>query len=644
MRLKSWIAAALGWLALALPATAEPAAPPQAHPLDAADLEVWLDGMLPYALETGDIAGAVVVVVKDGQVLFEKGYGYADVAAKKPVDPKKTLFRPGSISKLFTWTAVMQQVEQGKIDLDADVQQYLDFQLPKRADGPITMRWLMTHTAGFEQPLRNLFTQPDTVPLDRYLKDNIPARIFQAGKVPAYSNYGTALAGYIVERVSGERFDLYAQRHIFAPLGMTSATFGPLPASLQADMAKGYDRASGKPGLYEIAGPYPAGSMAVTGDDLARFMIAHLQDGTYNGAQILKPETAVKMHSTPLVFLPPLNHMELGFYDSNRNGHRIIAHAGDTPQFHSDMRLYLDDGVGFLISMNSSGSDYVHYFMRNFLTEAFADRYFPGDVIEPWLDAATAKQHAKLIAGRYDASRGSQSSFISIGSLFGSVTVVARPDGTISTEELAQLNGQPKVWREVRPFVWRNVDGKDHLAARVENGKVTMWSGDDVSPAVVFIPQPSWRSNTGLWFNAVLAALAALSLTAIAWPVAAGARRRYGRSFPLAGSSAVAFRLVRVCAIGTVATAISWFLFMGVLSTDSFPVTARSDWAIWSLRVAGWLFFGGGALVALWNAWLVWTAKRGWFAKLWSPVLAASCLLLLVTAWAFHLLDLNVNY
>src|SRR5580704_9391043 len=91
------------------------------HALTAADVNAWLDGFLPNALNAGDLAGAVVVVVKDGQVLFEKGYGYSDYAKRTPVDPKSTLFRWGSTSKLFTWTAVMQLVEQGKIDLDADV-------------------------------------------------------------------------------------------------------------------------------------------------------------------------------------------------------------------------------------------------------------------------------------------------------------------------------------------------------------------------------------------------------------------------------------------------------------------------------------------------------------------------------------------
>jgi CubicO group peptidase (beta-lactamase class C family) len=126
------------------------AAESPAHELTQQDADAWLDGFLPSAIKQADIAGAVVVIVKDGQVLTQRGYGYADVATRRRVDPADTLFRIGSISKLFTWTAVMQLVEQGKIDLDADVNRYLDFMVPPLAGQPITMRNLMTHTAGFE--------------------------------------------------------------------------------------------------------------------------------------------------------------------------------------------------------------------------------------------------------------------------------------------------------------------------------------------------------------------------------------------------------------------------------------------------------------------------------------------------------------
>ena len=221
---------------------------------------------MPYAIERGDVAGAVVAVVKNGEVIFAKGYGFADVKNHKPVDAERTMFRPGSISKLFTWTAVMQLVEQGKLDLDHDVNDYLDFKIPARSDGPITLRNIMTHTPGFEEQIKALIVSDpkQLVPLQVYAREKTPVRIFKAGSTPAYSNYATALAGYIVERVSGQSFDDYLDAHLFKPLEMSHATFRqPLPAAFEADMSKGYALGSQPPKPYEIVIAAPAGSLAI---------------------------------------------------------------------------------------------------------------------------------------------------------------------------------------------------------------------------------------------------------------------------------------------------------------------------------------------------------------------------------------------
>src|SRR5262245_8704319 len=206
----------------ALETSAASAQAPAAAALTQSNVEAWLDGFVPFALANGDVAGAVVVVVKDGQILAQKGYGYADVAAHKPVDPETTLFRTGSVSKLTTWTSVMQLVEQGKLDLDADVNGYLDFKIPPREGKPITLRNIMTHTPGFEERIKSLIIPEGQQfdPLDIYLKAWVPTRIFAPGTTPAYSNYATAVAGYIVARVSGQSYDDYVDQHILAPLGM----------------------------------------------------------------------------------------------------------------------------------------------------------------------------------------------------------------------------------------------------------------------------------------------------------------------------------------------------------------------------------------------------------------------------------------
>src|SRR5580700_5287248 len=285
-----------------------------AHELSAEDANAWLEGYLPYALKTGDIAGAVVAIVKDGAVLTERGYGFSDVEKRAAVDPKLTLFRPGSVSKLLTWTAVMQQVEQGKIDLDADINRYLDFKIPARDGKPVTMRELMQHVAGFEEQAKGIMTDdPKSPGFEALLKQWVPERVFAPGTTPAYSNWGASLAGYIVQRVSGEKFDDYLDKHIFAPLDMKHSSFRqPLPADLVPLMSKGYTEASEEPHVFEIVGPAPAGSLSSPGEDMAHFMIAHLQNGEYNGNRILRADTAEMMHNSPLTFLPPLNRMELG--------------------------------------------------------------------------------------------------------------------------------------------------------------------------------------------------------------------------------------------------------------------------------------------------------------------------------------------
>jgi CubicO group peptidase (beta-lactamase class C family) len=171
------------------PVAAAVPASPSAPAMTADDLSAYLDGLIPMQLKRENIAGATVIVVKDGKVLVEKGYGFANVEKRTPVTPQ-TLFRPGSISKLFTWTAVMQQVEQGKIDLDRDINDYLDFKIPATYPKPITMRNLMTHTPGFEEAIKDLIVTKGSKPVSigEFLKTHMPQRVYPPGTTPAYSN------------------------------------------------------------------------------------------------------------------------------------------------------------------------------------------------------------------------------------------------------------------------------------------------------------------------------------------------------------------------------------------------------------------------------------------------------------------------
>ena len=611
------------------------------------DLEAWLDGYIPPALERGDVAGAIVVVVKDGRVLLQKGYGYADVEARRAFDPEHTLFRPGSVSKLVTWTAVMQQVEQGRIDLDRDVNTYLDFTIPPHAGRPVTMRNLMTHTGGFEQSFKDLLlTDPaKVVPLGQFLKGHIPSRIFAPGEVPAYSNFGAALAGYIVQRVSGQAFDEYVERQIFEPLGIRHASFRqPLPAEMQSRLAKGYQLASGPPSPYEIF-PGPAGNAVFTGADMARFMIAHLQDGEFEGRRILRAETARLMHDSPLTIVSPaVNRMLLGFDQLNRNGRRVIGHEGDTRVFHSILRLLPDENVGIFVSVNSAGRDEAGRAIRLDVSDAFIDRYFPRQTPQSALvPEDVARVHAALLVGQYDSSQREQSMSSSLLNLVLQAELTTDAAGHILASPIVGNNGQPKRYEEIAPYVWGEVGGESRLAAKVVDGRVVLWAADHDSPHQVYLPTPLWRS--AVWLLPLLVASIAIILAmGVAWPIDALVRWRHEVRLSPDDRAARIYRWARPLALAAGLVMVAWLATVGVMAVKFFINSSLDPWIV-TLHVLSAAVFPLAALATAWHAWVVWRTRigiRSAWAKAWSLALATACLALLWVAVVFHLIGTSL--
>lgn len=584
------------------PAQSQPASAQAAAELTPADVGAFLDGVMPAQLERGDIAGAVVAVVKDGKVIFAKGYGYADVEARKPVSPDNTLFRPGSISKLFTWTAVMQLVEQGKLDLDRDVNDYLDFKVPATYPQPITLRNIMTHTSGFAETAKDLFVKDagSMKPLNVYLEEHMPNRIFPPGTTPAYSNYATSMAGYIVQRVSGRPFDEYIAANILQPLGMSHTTFDqPLPAPLQPLMSSGYGLASRKAKPFEVVQAWPAGSVSTSAMDMTHFIIAHLQNGEYNGVRILRPETAQLMHARTFASNPAMNAMALGFYEETRNGHRIIGHAGDTECFHSDLHLVLDSNVGFFVSYNSAGKGEISN--RTELFEQFLDRYFPYQV-PPATAPATAAADANAVSGLYLVSRRLQGNILEASGMMGEARVFGMPDGKIMVDALKGFNGQPKKFAEIAPLVYREADGQDKIAFKRNADGGYQLSID--YPFMVFDSVGMLQSKTFNYF-VLITSLGIMALALVLWPVNGLLRRHYGKQLQLSLRDRRLRTWTRfVCIID-----ILFIVFLAmVLSGDG--ITALNDingrlHALQVLGVVGCL----GALVVLYNALRTWTAK-----------------------------------
>lgn len=621
------------------PAASESSVMEPPHAMTADDIHAFLDGFVPMQLERENIAGAVVLVVKDGSILFSKGYGYSDVDKKTPVTVDATLFRPGSISKLFTWTAVMQLVEQGKLDLDRDINDYLDFKIPSKFGKPITLRNLMTHTPGFEEQIKDLITEEatPTATLQQHLSRHIPERIFPPGTTPAYSNYGASLAGYIVERVSGQPFNDYVAENIFKPLGMTHSTFvQPLPAELKPLMSNGYFEGSGKAKSFEMIEEAPAGALAATAADLSRFMIAHLQNGKFENTQILRPETANQMHSREFGLSPALNAMCLGFYEETRNGHRIIGHGGDTVYFHSDLHLMINDGIGFFVSYNSAGKGDIS--PRTALWEHFLDRYFP--YTPPKVEKlSTADADAKAVTGHYIASRRSESTFLKVASVDDNVQVTPDENGTIKVEPFKDFNGQLKKWQEIAPLVYRSVNGQDLIAfRRLDHDQMQLIPN---FPAEVY-QRVKLTSNSDFNQLLILGVLIVLCLTLVFWPIGAIVRGHYHHRLDLDPQSLRLRPWVRlICALDV---AFLLIFFKVVTSESLATLSTRNDWKFRTIQTLGALG-AVGTIAVLLACFRSWRDPHEWFwAKVWNFLLAVACIGFIWFAYQWNLLNFNLNY
>jgi CubicO group peptidase (beta-lactamase class C family) len=613
---------------------------PKGHELTAEDLGSFLDGFMPQQIEHADIAGAVIAVVKDGKLLYAKGYGYSDVAKKAPVSPETTLFRPGSISKLFTWTSVMQQVELGKLDLDRDVNDYLDFKIPPAFGKPITLRNIMTHTTGFEETAKNLFvgSAEELRPTGEYLRVHMPERIFPPGATPAYSNYATTMAAYIVERVSGQNFNDYVEEHIFKPLNMTHATFRqPLPPSLLPDMSAGYVLGSGEPKHFEYVQVAPAGSLSASAVDMTHFMIAHLQNGKYGDTQILKPETAIQMHARQQGVWPPsMNAMCLGFYEQWLDGHRSIGHGGDTISFHSNLHLILDANVGLFVSYNSPGRAEID--PRGLLFNKFMERYFPAPPSnDPTL--ASAAQDAASVAGSYEVSRRFDTNVLAITTVLGETKITVNPkDNTISMGAKG-LNQQPERFREIAPMVFRQVDGNAKIAFAPDP------SGRRIAyidyPFMVFQQISNPLDKQSLNYFIIGFSLCVIALTLLLWPIAAILRKHYGKPLSLEPAAKRLRLLVRLVCFLVAAFVVGLLVLLSKMDS---PLTERNDFALHLLQVLG-LLTGFGALIAIYSSLKSWGDSGQWFwYKLWNTFLALSCVGFFWFIYHWHLLNFHLNY
>ena len=487
-------------------------------PTDPAELETWMDGIMGELLKEFNTAGAVVSLVSGGDVFFAKGYGYSDFEARVTVDPETTLFRIGSVSKLFVWTSVMQMVERGLLDLNTDVNEYLDFEIPATYDEPVTLANIMGHAGGFEDYIVELFgDEPEDVrPLGDLLKEQIPARVRPNGDISSYSNHATGMAAYMVARASGMGWTDYMEENILQPLGMERTTFRqPLPDEMEPLMSKGYSRQG--PRFVEEEFEYvplaPVGAASASASDMARFMMAHLQLGQYGGTRILSEETARHMQTDHHRMGAGVNAMAHGFMVSDQNGERIIGHGGDTNLFHTGLWIFPERNLGLYVSFNSSSGGGA----RGRLFSAFLERYFPIEEEIPEVDE-TFVERAGRFTGEFRANRFSHTTV-------GKVAAVQTTSvGATSRGTLRALGSE---WAEVGPLTFREMYGSRTMFFREDDeGKITHFLIS--STPIVAWERPPTSESPGVHVPIFILAVITIVLTLLA-PVLGWAIRKWHR-------------------------------------------------------------------------------------------------------------------
>jgi CubicO group peptidase (beta-lactamase class C family) len=607
--------------------TPGPSAPPSAPSLDQADLGAFFDGILPLQLERSDVAGASVLVMKDGEILLAKGYGYADMKSKKPVDPASTIFRLASISKLFTWISVMQLEEQGKLNLDTDVNRYLDFPIRPAFNKPITLRNLMTHTGGFEETIDDIiFTDPKkAVSLRDYLIRNQPMRIFPPGEIPAYSNYGVGLASYIVQRASGEPFEQYVQDHIFAPLGMTHSSFyQPLQKPLANLPSEGYRSNTTKPAVgFEIFNPVGAGGISSSAADMGRLGQALLNGGELEGKRILKPETLMQMWTPQFQASDQLPPQCMGFYQVWRNNLRWIGHEGDLIAFHSLFFVEPQQKLVLFVSYNSTGGGGLP---RPEIINLFSDRYFPGAPQTKFLKMPVNELEA--IEGRYQASRREETTKLKLYNLFEQRSADVDKEGILKIEDVKDLRGHQIKWKPIGKDLWQAEDDQRKIfAIRNNRNRIIRLAIDFPGMQLQRVP---WYENSNLVLPAVGSSLGVLALVVLASFIRVGRRiflRRRPRPAPQPGTAWISAGS-RIAAFWWVALLGAILIFKAVTDDDLMPPTP--DWFKWFVLVnwatAAALLFSLFAIVSGIRVW--WRDNLRTITRVKFSLVGLSCLIL----------------
>lgn len=577
-------------------------------------IEPFLDGFAAAHMADHYPPGMMVAVATKDEV-FVKAYGAANLETGERVTTA-TLFRIASISKTFIWTAVMMLADEGRLDLDADVNSYLkNVKVRAKYGDPVTLNDLMAHRAGFEESLGVFFQGGTGRTMSQALEKTRPARVAPPGARTSYSNWGADLAAEIVADVSGLPFDAFVRQRILEPVGMVSTALHD-PASIAGAPlnAQDLDRRLAAPHKLDGGAPvvmahdsidplYPSGAAALDAHDAARFLQFFLNDGVARGKRLLSPQafTTMRLRAFPdRTGAPDLAH---GFMETEIAGQRTFGHGGTLAGFVSDMTIVPSLGLGVFVAVNGAERPRLPDLVSRAIVEQFAGSAETWPT--RWAVAADAKMiaAAKSVAGTYAGNRRVETKFERIAALGSEIKIAAKEDGSL----VVSAGGTEKRYYPLAEDLWSDRARDRLFAYRGKDGAVKMISlamGTDSAERAGFLD-----SSNG--FYAAVGAVGALSLLAFvaAW-------RRQGRAV---ATTPIGRRL----ALGHAASALLWLFFIGVfafamidLSGKSLPELQAEGWPpppIFALQIAAhaaalsaFLIAVGSAPVFLRSGWSLW--------------------------------------
>lgn len=596
------------------------------------ELNEFIEGIVATHRREHKLSAIAVSVVHNDSLVFASGYGLADIESGRPAEADQTLFRIGSVSKTYTWTAVMMLVERGLLDLDTDVNEYLsEVEIEEAFDEPITLRHLMSHRAGFEDSIQ-FFAVADDDPrtLSQLLSDHQPQRVYPPGKRTSYSNWGAALAAQIIEDVTEVPFEVILQEEILEPLGLDN-TIIDLPDEMSNDdkenLAAGYKPKQGALDIqnYMQLGAYwPAGGMAATATDMARWMEFHLNGGELDGVRLLSSDTHEQMWTRAFNDRPYGADVAHGFQDRPYRGLRLIGHGGGTAAFLTNMVMVPELNLGIFVSQNSA----VSQSPISQLPELVLD-LIQGYTYQPFLVEESAGDELEELTGTYLNNRRVFSTFAAVLGLPSAVNLSAVSDNAIVVSGL----GESTYYRalEGRDDIYEDAAGQRLSVIRDDRGNVSALadgSGVHSMERVGFINNP----NTFLGsFGLVII----LTLTTLL-----GFWRRFGHGQNHGFSSRVAGMMSFLASVSILTLVVAVAILASSLT--SFDISQLSEnypsGAMYFTHYAGWFvaIMSLFMLIGLWPAW----SDSGWklFRRLHFSLYTVALFFFAILLWQWRVI------